>query len=258
MPSALQFQAVPRLDARYWLAITLASIFGANLGDLISHDLHMGHIRGVPWIAAAFILIAIGGVRARTRWEGWYWLAIVAMRTAATNLADLATHDGALAILPVCAVLAIVLVGILGARRATSTPGVPRAEALYWLAMLTAGTLGTAAGDGIADAITLPAASILTALLVAGALALRTRPIAPIATYRNATYWLAIVAIRTFGTNAGDLIAHQWTLAVTTPLTGLALLALLTLYRPHHSRRVGFNPPPQAPAFTSTIPPIES
>ena len=253
MPSALQFQTVPRLDARYWLAITLASIFGANLGDFVSHNLHMGHFRGLPWIAAAFILIAIGGVLGRMRWEGWYWLAIVAMRTAATNLADLATHDGALATVPVCAVLAVALVGILATRRSIPTPGVPRADALYWLAMLTAGTLGTAAGDGIADAITLPAATILTALLVAGALALRTRPVAPIA-----TYWLAIVAIRTFGTNAGDLIAHQWTLAVTTPLTGLVLLALLTLYRPHHSRRVGFSPPTQAPDFTSTTPPIES
>ena len=247
----MQFRTVPALDPRYWLAITLASIFGANLGDFVSHNLHMGHIRGIPWIAAAFILIALGGVRGRTRWEGWYWLAIVAIRTAATNLADLATHDGALATLPVCTVLAIILVGTLATRRSTGTPGAPRADALYWLAMLTAGTLGTAAGDGIADAITLPAAAILTALLVAGALALRTRPISLIA-----TYWLAIVAIRTFGTNAGDLIAHHWTLAVTTPLTGLALLALLTLYRVTHPRRIGFSSPPQA--LNSTIPRSES
>ena len=227
------FRTVPLITARYWVAITLASIFGANLGDFVSHNLHMGHIRGVPYIAAAFVLIAIGGVLSRVDWEGWYWLAIVALRTIATNLADLATHDGALGFLPVCAVLAIVLVAILLVRPKPATAGVPRADAAYWLAMLTAGTLGTALGDGIADEISLPPATLLTAIVVALALALRARP----AIGLLATYWLAIVAIRTFGTNAGDLIAHQWGLAVTTPLTGIVLLAVLTLWRSKQSLR---------------------
>ena len=227
----MKFRTVPIINARYWAAITLASIFGANLGDFVSHNLHMGHIRGVPWIAAAFVLIAIGGVVSRVAWEGWYWLAIVAMRTAATNLADLATHDGALGTVPVCTALAIGLVVILFIRRAIApeapTAGVPRADAGYWLAMLTAGTLGTALGDGIADAISLPTATLLTAALVVGALALRSRTLIGLVS----GYWLAIVAIRTFGTNAGDMIAHFLSLAVSTPLTGAALFVLLATWR---------------------------
>ena len=227
----MYFRSVPAIDARYWVAITLASIFGANLGDFVSHNLHMGHISGVPFILAAFALIALGAWLVRAPWEGWYWLAIVATRTAATNLADLATHDGKLGTMPVCLVLAVLLAAILLVRRAVSpeaaTPGVPRADTGYWLAMLTAGTLGTAMGDGIADEIGLPTATVLTAISVGLALGLRARQLIGVV----ATYWIAIVAIRTFGTNAGDLIAHTLSLSVSTPLTGIALLIPLVAWR---------------------------
>ena len=226
----MQFRTVPAITARYWAAITLASIFGANLGDFVSHNLHMGHIRGVPYILAAFFLIALGGVLSRVVWEGWYWLAIVAVRTIATNLADLATHDGALGFVLVCAALAIVMVALLLTRRTASA--VMSADAGYWLLMLTAGTLGTALGDGIADEITLPLATMLTAVAVALALGLRARPAIGLVT----TYWIAIVAIRTFGTNAGDLIAHSLTLSVSTPLSGAALLILLAARRQNPTR----------------------
>ncbi len=33
----------PAINARYWTAISLASIFGANLGDFASRILHLGH-----------------------------------------------------------------------------------------------------------------------------------------------------------------------------------------------------------------------
>jgi hypothetical protein len=37
----------PTLGARYWTAISLASVFGANWGDFGSHDLHLGHLLGL-------------------------------------------------------------------------------------------------------------------------------------------------------------------------------------------------------------------
>ncbi len=225
------FRAVPAITPRYWAAITLASVFGANFGDFVSHDLHMGHLSGVPFIVAAFGLISLGAGLTRVRWEGWYWLAIVATRTAATNLADLATHDGKLGTGPVCLVLAIALAMILLIRRKLApevpTTGVPRADTGYWLAMLTAGTLGTAVGDGIADGVTLLAATVLTAGALAIALGLRARPVIGL----TASYWVAIVTIRSFGTNAGDVIAHAQGLAASTTLTEAALLVLLVAWR---------------------------
>ena len=38
---------VPSIGARYWVAISLASIAGCNLGDFVSLYLHLGHWRGL-------------------------------------------------------------------------------------------------------------------------------------------------------------------------------------------------------------------
>jgi uncharacterized membrane-anchored protein len=66
---------------------------GANTGDFLSHNLHLGHWRGLAPLAVVFLLIVWAERRARIATEAYYWLAIIVLRTAATNLADLATHD---------------------------------------------------------------------------------------------------------------------------------------------------------------------
>jgi uncharacterized membrane-anchored protein len=43
--------------------------------------------------AAAFLLILWAERRARIPTDPYYWLAIIVLRTAVTNLADLCTHD---------------------------------------------------------------------------------------------------------------------------------------------------------------------
>jgi uncharacterized membrane-anchored protein len=227
----MHLRSVPAINTRYWVAITVASIFGANMGDFVSHNLHMGHIEGVPYIFAAFALIIVAARLSRGEWEGWYWLAIIALRTAATNLADLTIHDHKLGTLPVCAVLLIVMAATLLIRRTIAPDpvkaGVPRTDAGYWLAMLIAGTIGTGLGDGLAGLISLPVAALVSAVAVGLALGLRARPVLGLV----AAYWLAIIAIRTFGTNFGDMLAHVLSLTVSTPLTGAAMLILLVVWR---------------------------
>jgi uncharacterized membrane-anchored protein len=84
---------VPAITRRYWAAILVASMCGANTGDFLSHNLHLGHTRGLLPLAALFFLILWAERRARIATEAYYWLAIIVLRTAATNLADLCTHD---------------------------------------------------------------------------------------------------------------------------------------------------------------------
>ena len=55
----MQIRNLPRIDARYWVSITAASIFGANLGDFCSHVLGLGHVRGLPFLAVIFAAILI-------------------------------------------------------------------------------------------------------------------------------------------------------------------------------------------------------
>lgn len=35
---------LPTLSARYWVALCVASVFGANMGDFFARDIGLGHI----------------------------------------------------------------------------------------------------------------------------------------------------------------------------------------------------------------------
>ena len=42
---------LPTLGARYWTALCLASIFGANMGDFFARNVGLGHVAGLPFLA---------------------------------------------------------------------------------------------------------------------------------------------------------------------------------------------------------------
>ena len=229
----MRFRHVPRIDARYWLAITLASVFGANLGDFCSRVLGLGHVRGLPVLAIVFAAIILAQRTARLSTEAFYWAAIVTLRTAATNLADFATHDlklDDLRFILVLAALVAAMVALL-ARRPRAEE-VPSTDGLYWLTMLTAGTLGTALGDHSADQTGLAVSTagwlVIWSVTLLGMV---RRPMTGVG-----WYWLAIVVIRTVGTNAGDFIAGRHGLAlglpVSTSASAACLVALLLAWRP--------------------------
>ncbi len=46
-------RSVPPTTPRTWAALAAASVLGTNLGDLVSHTLHLGHLRGLPVLALA-------------------------------------------------------------------------------------------------------------------------------------------------------------------------------------------------------------
>lgn len=165
---------VPVLGPRYWSALVLASIFGANTGDFAAHDLHLGHALGLLPLAAIFGAILLAESRARTATEAFYWFAIVAMRTAATNIADLFDHDlhvaPPLVIAALSAALAVLVMTDRGAFARSGDGAVPATDARYWITMLVAGVLGTALGDFAADDLGFgagPAALVNFAVLVA-------------------------------------------------------------------------------------------
>ncbi len=94
--------------------------------------------------------------------------------------------------------------------------------------------LGTALGDFCADDLGLGAgpAALMNLGILAAVLGLGLRASLRV----KAAYWLAVVAVRTAGTNVGDLLAgHDGLglgLPLSTTLTGLAFGALVALWRP--------------------------
>jgi Malate/L-lactate dehydrogenase len=100
---------VPLGGVRYWAALSIASVFGANSGDFVAAYLHLGHVRGLLPLAAILAVILVAERRDSAVHQAHYWLAIVVIRTAATNLADFGSFDLALKRVWLIATLAVIL-----------------------------------------------------------------------------------------------------------------------------------------------------
>ena len=229
---------LPALGPRYWTALCIASIFGANMGDFFAHNLGLGHVAGLPFLAAALALVIIAERFDELRHQVYYWTAIIIVRTAATNFADFAAGDLKLPRIWVMTILVVLLAGavwlswqLVWRRRADKADNVLRADLGYWTCMFLAGTLGTEIGDycshnlKLGDAFaTMLQAPIVAALFLAGRGGrLVWLPL----------YWTTVVAIRAAGTSAGDYLAgrHMLGLPLSTAVTGVAFVLLLVLWR---------------------------
>lgn len=235
---------LPALGPRFGTALCFASVFGANLGDFFAHDLGLGHLKGLPFLAMALGIILLVERFDRFAHEGWYWSAIVVVRTAATNLADLLCGDlrfprlWASVALAVALGIAVTLVWNAwrrSTRREATADAAARkrlvlsADSAYWFCMLLAGTLGTVMGDYASHDLHLGDAKAavvlglpLACLFAAGG---RGRLWLP------AFYWVTVVMVRAAGTAVGDFLAQREVLglALSTAATGLAFVVLLLI-----------------------------
>ena len=232
---------LPSLGPRYWTALCLASIFGANMGDFFARNLGLGHVAGLPYLAIAFVVVVVSERFDRTMHQVYYWTAIIIVRTAATNFADFACGDMKLPRVLVMAGLAVVLVAALMASwrlvwrllsdKSDAANSVLRADAGYWISMFIAGTLGTVIGDYCSHDLRLDdggAALLLSPIL--GLLFVIARG----GLLRSLWfYWLTVVMVRAAGTAVGDFVSGRKLLGLplSTLVTGALFVALLSTWK---------------------------
>lgn len=234
----MQARHVPIIDARYWAGITLASIFGTNLGDLYAHESGLGLIGGVPILVALFAVIYFLERRDAGQREAYYWLCIIVMRTGATNIADYLAFRMHINMIGLCVALAAAIAGFgfaaarVGKPRLTGeAKTLPDTNGFYWAAMLSAGVFGTVLGDVCTHWLGGEIASLGLAALLAVVLLLGRNGVAK----TLVGYWLTIAIARTAGTAIGDWLAENETLHIGLPLatlmTGIAFAAVLIAWR---------------------------
>jgi uncharacterized membrane-anchored protein len=227
----MQIVHIPKVNARYWSAITFASLFGTNLGDLYAHEAHLGIVIGTSILAVLAAAVFFAERRDRVPREIFYWLVIIIIRTGATNIADYFKH-----IIP-WAIFGVILTALLAGFAWLSFRGNARQEAqaeargmpdtgvAYWAAMLSAGVFGTFVGDVCSKLTSQGFASLaLGALLLAALAAWRAQP-----ANRFWLYWVALANARTPGTAMGDWLAETKALGIGLPLSTLITGAVFAL-----------------------------
>lgn len=233
----MQTRHVPRISLRYWLGITFASIFGTNLGDFYAHEsglgLGLGLLVLVCLFAATYAIEQTDGAVH----EIYYWLAIIIIRTGATNIADFLAFRVRIPGLPLAAGLAA-LIAVLAWRGVVSRssagsgstdPTMGKTNLTYWAAMLAAGVFGTVVGDICSHQFGQGPASLGLGLMLVILLAAAKSRVATLV----AVYWCAVAVARTAGTCMGDWLAENRLLHVGLPLstllTGMAFVAILSV-----------------------------
>jgi uncharacterized membrane-anchored protein len=232
----MQLQHMPRVNARYWSAITFASLFGTNLGDLYAHEAGLGIVRGIAILAALAAAVFFAERRDRVPRELFYWLLIIIIRTGATNIADFFKHIISWPSFGAILAVLMIVFGWASTRshdaeeRAAEARGMPKTGNMYWLAMLAAGVFGTFFGDVASHLIGKGPASIGLGILLLGALLLWRRQGGRYVWL----YWLAVAVARTAGTAMGDFLAETESLgiglALSTLITGSIFVLILTLW----------------------------
>lgn len=179
--------------------------------------------------------------------EAYYWLVIILIRTGATNIADYLAYRVRVPELPLTLCLAALIAlfgwGTRTTRKAASTgPALPKTNAPYWLAMLSAGVFGTVLGDICEHRFGEGVAAVgLTVILL----------VVLLAGYRRAAtivgvYWFIVAVARTAGTAIGDWMAENDVVRVGLPLatlmSALAFVGVLIFWRT--PKRLGDELPP--------------
>jgi uncharacterized membrane-anchored protein len=226
----------PFVNARYWTGITLASIFGTNLGDLYAHTSKFGIVQGISILALLAALVFIVERFDKSAHEVHYWLVIMIIRTGATNIADYLAFRLRIPVFGLSAGLAVLLALLAwsAAKAYAASPrvpgGLPDTNATYWMAMLTAGVFGTVVGDVCSHLIGQGLAAVGLSVILGLALLMRRRS----TVQTVAVYWITVAVARTAGTAIGDWLAeNKFTdigLPLSTVLSGCAFVGVLLFW----------------------------
>jgi uncharacterized membrane-anchored protein len=209
----------------YWFAMLAASALGTNLGDLWAEILFPGPLTSLASLLTICAVAVWYDRRVAGRNEAGYWVAIVVMRAAATNLADIITHGLAVNYILASALLAVLT--LIAARFTRPEPvrgGSPLVDGAYWIAMFAAGLFGTVAGDFIHHSIGLYAASGLLCLALASLIVARDFA----ASTSMLLYWAIVMAERCAGTAVGDALASRRAVALGLPIATVCTAVLTT------------------------------
>ncbi len=218
-PKGMQTRDLPLPGGHYWALILVASAIGLSLGDFIAR-LGMGKALGLLLMLGVLGILAIANRRLRLATVPFYWLTLIAVKTAALCLGDAFARSSGLGKGGGSVVFGLVLLAcVYEIKRQAAQPGslspqaaetgkhLPAADFRCWVVMLIASSLGTCMGDFVADGLGFGpwGGAMLAGMLFAVVLSFEMK--AEVAS--TARYWLLIAVAALVGTNFGDFLAED-------------------------------------------------
>ena len=203
---------VPQVTLLFWVIKIMATTVGETAADFLATNLNLG-LTATTFIMAALLGAALVVQFRVRRYIPWiYWLSIVLISVVGTLITDNLVDNFGVSLWTTTAIFSVAMFTAFGVwygiekTLSIHTIDTTKREAFYWTAILFAFALGTAAGDLIAEKISLGywksalLFGAMIALVAAGRFVLKM----------NATlaFWIAYVLTRPLGASIGDYLSQ--------------------------------------------------
>ena len=201
---------VPHIIFLYWVIKIASTTLGETGADMFSMTFNLGYGSTIMIFMSLFLVFLVIKLFLKGYHPLAYWLTFTASAIAGTAISDFIDRTLGLgyawgSLLLVTSLLITLAVWYQKDKSIkVEYITAPSSEIFYWIAFLIANTLGTAAGDFLADNLGLGfinSAIVLSGLLVVMALLHFFTKISG-----TFLFWLAFVLTRPFGATFGDLL----------------------------------------------------
>lgn len=248
---------VPQVTLLFWLIKSLATTVGETAADFINVNLKLGLVLTSAVMTALLIIALAVQFLARKYRPPIYWLVVVLISVVGTLLSDNLVDNLHVSLIVsstlFAAALAIVFVTWYAREKTLSvhTITTTRREGFYWAAILFTFSLGTSAGDLIAEKIGLGyalSAALFLALIGAVYAAWKFLKIDAVL-----AFWVAYVLTRPLGASTGDLLSQPTNLGgfnlgtTWTSVIFLSAIAVMVMFEVRKQNRLEDRTGPAAP-----------
>lgn len=210
---------LPKINLFYWALIISANTMGETAGDLISQTFNLGYGGGTIALLTLFIIVLSISIYSKSQKPLVYWSVITLASTAGTTISDFIsrsffhlqlgfTENQGYTFGTIILILALIITFSIWKHQSKSNTienGLNKqTEFLYWIAILTSSTLGTAFGDFLAH--NTPLGFDGGTLLLLGLLIILVLLVLFTKLSREICYWLAIILTHPIGATMGDYL----------------------------------------------------
>lgn len=235
-----ELNRVPDVTLDFWLIKIMAVTMGETAADYLTVNLGLG-LTVTSLIMGGILNVALVLQFAQNRYVPWaYWLAVVLTSVVGTLVTDnLADNFGVrleTTTIIFSVALALTFIAWYASEKTLSihTIFTTRREVFYWLAILLTFSLGTAAGDLVAERFDM--GYLATGLIFGGVIAAIALAWFVLGLNGILAFWLAYILTRPFGASFGDLLARPVEYGgmgfgtTFTSLTFLGSIVVIVLY----------------------------
>lgn len=235
-----ELNRVPDVTLDFWLIKIMAVTMGETAADYLAVNLGLG-LTVTSLIMTGVLVVALALQFAQKRYMPWaYWLAVVLISIVGTLVTDNLVDNFGVRLetttIVFSVVLALTFIAWYASEKTLSihTIFTTRREIFYWLAILFTFSLGTAAGDLMAERFDL--GYLTTGLIFGGVIAAIALAWFFLGLNGILAFWLAYILTRPFGASFGDLLSQPAEYGgmgfgtTFTSLTFLGCIVVIVLY----------------------------